>query len=93
MINLELYELKNICMDMAELGAANYTKILSPVKDYLSQREAYGLFGETRVKSWAKRGLLHTIRSGETIRSKILYSYAELLSLDKAERMNKIVNG
>jgi hypothetical protein len=93
MITIELYELKNICMDMAELGAANYTKILSPVKDNISQRKAYELFGEARVKNWAKRGLLHTIRSGETIRSKILYSYAELLALDKSERMNKIVNG
>ena len=40
MITLELYELKNLCMDMAALGAANYAKMLFPAKDLISQREA-----------------------------------------------------
>ncbi|KAA6338351.1 hypothetical protein EZS27_013649 [termite gut metagenome] len=92
MITIELYELKNICMDMAELGAANYAKLLYPAKDNVSQREAYRMFDEARVKNWLKRGLLHTVRSGETKKSKILYSYAELLALEKTERMDKIVN-
>ena len=29
-IVLELYELKNLCKDMAELGAANYAKMVFP---------------------------------------------------------------
>ena len=40
-IVLELYELKNLCRDMAELGAANYAKMVFPAKDLISQREAY----------------------------------------------------
>lgn len=31
-IVLELYELKNLCKDMAELGAANYAKMVFPAK-------------------------------------------------------------
>lgn len=49
-IVLELYELKNLCKDMAELGAANYAKMVFPAKDLISQREAYKSFGEARVK-------------------------------------------
>lgn len=32
-IVLELYELKNLCKDMAELGAANYAKMVFPAKN------------------------------------------------------------
>lgn len=49
-ITLELYELKNICKDMAELGAANFYKKMAPGKDLISQREAYSEYGEARVK-------------------------------------------
>ena len=40
-IQMELYELKNLCMEMASLGAANYVKQTIPAKDLISQREAY----------------------------------------------------
>lgn len=53
-ITLELYELKNICKDMAELGAANFYKKMAPGKDLISQREAYSEYGEARVKGWVK---------------------------------------
>jgi hypothetical protein len=87
-LTIELYEFKNICMDMAELGAANYAKRFCPAKDNMSQREAYRTFGETRVRNWVRRGVVRTIRSGETKRTKILYSYAELRAMDTAEKMN-----
>ena len=45
-IQMELYELKNLCMEMASLGAANYVKQTIPAKDLISQREAYRLFQE-----------------------------------------------
>ena len=32
-IQMELYELKNLCMEMASLGAANYVKQTIPAKD------------------------------------------------------------
>lgn len=56
-IVLELYELKNICTKCAELGAANYAKSTTPAKDLMSQREAYRVFGEARVKRWVHDGL------------------------------------
>ena len=47
---LELYELKNLCMEMSELGAAQYQKRTAPARDELTQREAYTQFGEAKVK-------------------------------------------
>lgn len=61
-IVLELYELKNLCKDMAELGAANYAKMVFPAKDLISQREAYKSFGEARVKRWVRQQLVHTLQ-------------------------------
>lgn len=91
-IILELYELKNLCAEMAELGAANYAKRIAPAKDLISQREAYREFQECRVKKWVQRGTVSTTRGGASIRSKVLYSRAELLAADKSEKLNALIN-
>lgn len=92
MITLDLFELKNICMDMAALGVAEYIKTQSPAKDLLSQREAYRLFNESRVKEWKSKGLIKPVRMGSASRSKLQYSRAELVALDKSERLNQYIN-
>ncbi len=92
MITLEFYELKNLCMEMAELGAANYAKLMAPAKDLISQRNAYRDYGEARVKRWVHQGMVNTVRSGNASRSKVLYSRAELMALDKSEKLNSIIN-
>ncbi len=92
MITLELYELKNLCKDMAELGAANYAKMVFPAKDLISQREAYKSFGEARVKRWVRQQLVHPTRNGAEKRSKILYSRAELLTIEKTEKIDTYIN-
>lgn len=92
MITIELYELKNLCKDMAELGAANYAKILSPAKDNISQRESYREFGEARVKDWIRRGLVSIVRNGTAKNSKLLYSRSELMSICQAEKLNFLIN-
>ena len=92
MITLEFYELKNLCMEMAELGAANYAKLMAPAKDLISQRNAYRDYGEARVKRWVHQEMVNTVRSGNASRSKVLYSRAELMALDKSEKLNSIIN-
>jgi hypothetical protein len=86
----ELYERKTMLMEYMELGAAAYVMRMTPAKDLISQREAYREFGEARVKSWS--GMLSKKRIGTTKRSKILFSRAELLALDKSEKHIKIIN-
>lgn len=91
-VSLELYELKNLCMKFSELGAANFAKRLAPGKDLISQRQAYREFQEHRVKRWVENGLVQGSRMGSTVRSKILYSRAELMAVDTAEKMKTMVN-
>jgi len=88
MITLDLYDFKTICMQMSELGAANYAKRFEPQKDNISQREAYIKFGEQKVKRWLKKELASRIRSGTTENSKFNYSFSELLSIQTAEKIN-----
>lgn len=92
MDTFELYKLKNLCKEMAELGAASYAKRVTPGKDLISQREAYRQFGEARIKDWVRRELITGKRSGSSIRSKILYSISELLSVETANKIAYIVN-
>lgn len=92
MIKMELYELKTMILELSELGAANYAKVVFPAKDLISQRQAYRDYGEARVKRWVKMGLISSHRNGSTIRSKILYSRAELMSVGTSEKINYIIN-
>ena len=91
-ITFELYELKNLCSDMAELGAANYVKQTKPSVDLISQREAYRLFQESRVKRWVQKGFITGSRGGSSANSKVLYSMADLMAADKSEKINSIIN-
>lgn len=89
---LELYELKNLCMDSAALGVAAYVKQNRPERDAISQREAYRLFGEATVRRWVESDLVKARRDGVCKNSPKRYSRAELMAARQAERMNTIVN-
>lgn len=91
-VTLDLYQLKNLCMDMASLGAANFVKETQPVKDLISQREAYRQFGEARVKRWKQEQRICHERNGQQRNSKLLYSRAELMAVDKSEKLNQYIN-
>lgn len=90
-ITIEIQELKNICRDMSELGAAQYVRKTKPTVDLMSQREAYKMFGESRVKRWVAAGMVKAIRNGETQRSKLLYSMADMMAVDAGERLQPII--
>lgn len=90
-ITIEIQELKNICRDMSELGAAQYIRKTKPSADMMSQREAYKMFGESRVKRWVASGMVKAMRNGETQRSKLLYSMAEMMAVDASERLQPII--
>ncbi len=91
-IIIELYELKTLFADMAALGVATLQKHSEPASDLISQREAYRLFQEVRVKRWVKSGLITPKRNGAALNSKRYYSRAELMALNNAERLNTIIH-
>lgn len=91
-ITMDLFELKNLCIEVSEMAVANYIKKTKPGNDLISQREAFRLFQEGRVRRWKEAGIVKSIRSGGSIRSKVLYSMSELMAADNAERLNPILN-
>ena len=91
-IVLELYELKNLCRDMAELGAAKFAATQAPAKDLISQRDAYREFGEARIKGWVFKQLVSPTRTGTAKNSPIKFSRADLMACNEAEKLNCIIN-
>ena len=90
-IILNISDLKQILQDASELGAANYARTQAVGNDFISQAKAYAEFGESRVRRWKKMDLVHPVRNGKTINSKIIYSRSELLSVEKAERLQELI--
>ena len=46
----------------------------------------------SRVKRWVRQQLVHPTRNGTEKRSKILYSRAELLTIEKTEKIDTYIN-
>ena len=70
-------QFKSLVMDCAELGADIALKKLGLVKDQISQREAYRVFGEGNVAYWVRRCWIKRIKTGER-NSKVSYPRIEL---------------
>lgn len=102
------YLIKNMMMNMAELGAAVQRKYDHPKHDLLTQREAYKFFQErdkaygepfTHGEAWVKRMVtekkLNPRRRGKSDNSPVMYSKAEMIALYNAEYAEKhdIFNG
>ena len=86
---LELYEFKNLIMEMSEIGVANYVKMVAPKSDIISEREAFRKFGEAKVKQWVRDGNIDFKRMGSSKNSRKNYSYSQLITIAKAENLIK----
>jgi hypothetical protein len=94
----DVFLIKNMMMNMAELGAATIRKFENPIDDLLTQRQAYRYFatrdkkfgeknahGEAWVKNLVKDGILNHYRKGNSKNSPKMYSKAELIAAYNAE--------
>ena len=102
------YLIKNMMMNMAELGAATLRKYDNPSQDLITQRQGYKFFHErdkaygeafTHGEAWVKRMVeekkLNPRRRGKSENSPVMYSKAEMIALYNAEYAEKhdIFNG
>ena len=62
---------------------------LGLIKDEISQREAFRLFGQTTVRSWVNEGLVKRIKIGDK-NTKVTYSRIELETLGRLQSTRKI---
>ena len=54
-------------MESAALGASIALNRLGLIKDEISQREAYRIYGESCVRTWLNRGWVHRVKPGTEI--------------------------
>ena len=93
----ELYKIKNLLIDVAEVGAARVLKAYEPKADRLTQRQAFVFFrerdtafggefthGEAWIRKMVKEGHITPIRGGKAANSPLYYSKAELLAVRAA---------
>lgn len=97
MVTLDLFELKDICMQMAELGAAANEKKRSPISDEIKKREAYRWlkslgYEPSLLDKMDNNGLIHKKRKGTSKNSPLMYSKFEIQSAINALRMNDFIN-
>ena len=60
----DLFEQKNLIMESAALGASIALNRLGLIKDEISQREAFRVYGESLVRTWLNRGWITRIKPG-----------------------------
>ena len=86
---LTLIEEKELRIESASLGAEIVLRKLGIVRDEISQREAYRLFGEAKVRSWVNQNLVQRIKTGAST-SNVTYSLIELETIQTLEANRKL---
>lgn len=62
---MTLFEEKQMRIEIGELAVTLAFKRLGLVKDDLSRREAYRIFGEAQINSLVNENLLNKVKTGE----------------------------
>jgi hypothetical protein len=88
-MELTLFEEKQLRIESARMGAQIALSKLGLIKDEISQREAYRIFGESNVRSWKNEGLIKRIKIGEN-NSKSTYSLIELETIMNLKENRKL---
>lgn len=86
---MKLFEEKQLRMEAATMGAEIALKRIGLIKDEISQREAYRVFGQGKVRTWVNLGLVKRIKTGER-NSMATYSRIELETIKRLEEERKI---
>jgi hypothetical protein len=86
------YELKNLLIDAVELGYKKALVETGQIKSWVSQREAYRLYGEVTVKRWVDENRITPNKDGENT-SKVRYDRMILEILAKSSNRNGILLG
>ena len=87
----KLLEEKNMIIQSAKLGVELALSKLKILKDEISQREAYRLWGQSKVKKWVEKGWIKGVKKG-LLNSKVIFYRSELdlvKALDEKHNKNK----
>ena len=81
-------EFRQIIADAMQIVRMDTLSDLGLLKDKITQRQAYAKYGETRVDTWEKRGLITSVKQkgGSSNR---YYSRVKLEIQEKSEKYEK----
>lgn len=88
-MSLTLLEEKQLRIEAGEIAVNKALAKLGLIKDEISQREAYRLFGEAKVRSWLNKGWVKRVKTGAG-NSKSTYSKIELETIQNLENQYKL---
>ncbi|MFH1118218.1 MAG: hypothetical protein V1775_00235 [Bacteroidota bacterium] len=86
---IKILEEKKIRIESATMGAEIALNRLGLIKDEISQREAFRLFSEAKVRSWIYQGLIGRVKTGN-LNSKVTFSRIELNTIQSLEDKRKL---
>ncbi len=86
---MNLIEEKNLRIEAGVMAVNIALKRLGLIDDDISQREAYRVFGEAKVRSWINAGLVNRVK-GEAANSKATFSRIELETIQTLETNRKL---
>jgi hypothetical protein len=89
MPEMTLFEEKQMRIESGELAVTLAFKRLGLVKDDLSQREAYRIFGEAQINSLVNEKLLNKVKTGDR-NSKVYYSRIEIETILNLKAKRKL---
>jgi hypothetical protein len=86
----DLFAIKELMIECAELGAAMALKTLQPKSDELTKRQVFEKFGRAWLEDMERRDLIKGKRKGPAKNSPVYYSKAELMALRNAEKASQL---
>lgn len=86
---MNIAEEKDLIIKYAKLGSDISLSRLGLIKDEISEREAFRLFGQGKVKTWKNIGLVKRVKVGAG-NSKSSYSRIELETISRLENERKL---
>jgi hypothetical protein len=89
MPSITILEEKKLRIESASMGAEIALNRLGLIKDEISQREAFRLFSEGKVRSWINQGLIGRVKTGN-LNSKATFSRIELTTIQSLESKRKL---
>lgn len=86
-IMLERRTIEALCEGAAMRAITKFARAMGMEERKLSEREAFEMFGERRIKKWVRDGRLTYTRLTDSIRSKKQYKIMDIINLASEDRV------
>lgn len=85
-ITLETRTIETLCEGAALRAVSKFARAMGMEERKLSEREAFEMFGESRIRKWVRDGRLTYTRLTDSERSKKQYKIMDIITLATEDR-------